>query len=433
MNRILSGERLVTLLVSILGIWCLINAESASSQPKADNTKPLTLQQALELTLEQHPSLDVFQIRQKALDGEQSTASQNPGYQLGVELEKFAGNGEFSGVDNAELTVSLSSAVELGGKLDARLGIVKSQRTYLETQKELQALELLSETTRRYINLLTAQERVKLAEESLQLAKEAFQVAKRRASLGATMKAEVKRAQASLAQAELTLEKEQADLSVFSANLSIMWNEQDLKHYLASGNLFHFGQTVSFEELFQKVKDNPAIKQFAAQERLKQSELELARANNQSNFNWSVGVTRSQATGDMGLKAGFSMDLFSESRNQGEIQSAVAAQKEVFVSKKTALLRMRDQLFSAYEQRKQSVQTVDRLQQDIIPTLASALKDTQNAYQRGRYSYFEYVSARQELIVAKRKLIDAANAALIFGVTIEQLTAEPLTSTQQNL
>jgi cobalt-zinc-cadmium efflux system outer membrane protein len=246
------------------------------------------------------------------------------------------------------------------------------------------------------------------------------------------MKAEVKRAKASLAQAELTLQKEHSDLKISAANLSNMWKDQTSQNYSAAGNLYQFRSVLSFEELYQKVRNNPSIKQFAAQERLKQSEIELAQTNNQSNFNWSVGLTRTQATGDMGFKAGFSMDLFSESRNQGELQTAVAAKKEIFVSRQTALLRMHDQLFSAYQQRQQSVQVVERLRQDIIPTLELALKETQKAYQRGRYSYFEYVSARQELIVAKRQLIDAASAALKYGVSIEQLTAEPLTLFQKN-
>lgn len=432
MNRILSGERRLAWLASTLGLFFLVAAKPAHTKSEADNPQPLTLQQALKFTLKEHPSLGVFQFRQQALEGERSTAAQQPSYRIGAELENFAGNGEFSGVDNAELTVSLSSAIELGGKVDARLGVVKSKRTVVETQKELQALELLSETTRRYIDLLTAQERVKLAEESLQLAKETLRVAQRRANLGATMKAEVKRAKASLAQAELTLQKEESNLKVYSASLQAMWNEQASIVYSASASLYRFGNALSFEELYQKVQNNPSIKQFSALERLKQSEVDLTSTSNQSNINWSVGLTRSQASGDMGFKAGFSMDLFSESRNQGKLQSALAAKNEVFVSKKTALLRMHDQLFNAYQQRKQSVHVVERLQQDIIPTLALALNETQKAYQRGRYSYFEYVAARQELISAKRKLIDAASAALMYGVAIEQLTAEPLTLFKKN-
>ena len=56
--------------------------------------------------------------------------------------------------------------------------------------------------------------------------------------------------------------------------------------------------------------------------------------------------------------------------------------------------------------------------------------ETQAAYQRGRYGYLDYVSARQELLSAERTQIEAAAAALTYGAEIEQLTAEPLASTQ---
>lgn len=433
MSRYISSERLFTLCAGIMGLLLLVTNSRAYSKNDQNQHYSLTLQQALKSTLAQNPNLDIFQFRQQILQGDEATAALAPSYQLGVEVENVAGSGEFRGIDNAELTVSLSSAIELGGKIDARLGVVKSKRSYLEVQQELQALELLAETTRRFIQLLSAQERVKLAQESLQLSQETLEAVKRRVSLGATMKAEIKRAEASLAQAQLTLQKEQTQQTINAANLAAMWSELQDKTYTASGNLFQFEQVLSFEQLYGRVQQNPSIKQFATLQRLRQSELDLVEANSQSNLNWSVGVTRSQLTGDIGVTAGFSMDLLTESRSQGAFQSARAAKEEVFVSKRAALLRMHNQLFKAYQQRQQAIRSVQQLSDHIIPSLEQALDDTGQAYQRGRYSYLEYVSARQELIAAKRKLIDAAAAALMFGVTIEQLTAEPLSLAQKNL
>lgn len=122
----------------------------------------LNLQQALKMTLDSNPELELFQYQFKELEGAMTTASVKPSYQLGVELENFSGNGEYSGLDNSELTVSLSSAIELGGKLDARQQVVTANNDYLGTQKRLKTLELLSETTKRYLEVLAAQERIKI-------------------------------------------------------------------------------------------------------------------------------------------------------------------------------------------------------------------------------------------------------------------------------
>lgn len=420
-------------LINLLLLALLLVTNQANAD-MAESDKPIiTLQQALKLTLKQNPGLEIYRFRFKALNGELSTASLEPGYRLGVELENFGGNGEFNGIENSELTVSLSSAIELGGKLNARQGIVTAKSSYLETQKQLKTLELLSETARRYIELLSSQERIKLAQESVLIAQKTLETVKLRAKLGASMSAETRRAEAALTQAELTLTKEQSYLQISQMNLASMWGELNSSHFAVEGNLYQFGQDHSFEDLFEKVKNNPSIRQFTALDRLKQSELDLTEANNQSDLNWSVGLAQNQTTGDIGLKAGFSMGLFAESRNQGAYQKAQAAREENYVSKKTALLRMHSQLAKAYQHRQQSIKTVQRLQEEVIPALQSALEDSKKAYQRGRYSYLEYVSAQQELIAAKRKLIDEASATLMFGVTIEQLIAEPLTQAQDKL
>ena len=73
---------------------------------------------------------------------------------------------------------------------------------------------------------------------------------------------------------------------------------------------------------------------------------------------------------------------------------------------------------------------VEALRTAIIPALEQALVETQAAYQRGHYGYLDYVSARQELLSARRTQIEAAAAALTYGAEIEQLTAEPLALTQ---
>lgn len=412
----------------------LIAKEKSIAEENESVAKPtLNLQQALKLTLDSNPELELFQFQFQELAGEMSTASLNPGYQLGVELENFSGNGVFSGLDNSELTVSLSSAIELGGKLDARQQVVSANNDYLGTQKRLKTLELLSETAKRYLEVLAAQERIKLAEESVQIAQKALTIVKRRVKLGASMTAEASRAEASLAQAELTLDKEQSYYRAAQVNLASMWGEMDAPSFAVQGNLYQFGKSRSLEQLLAEIQNNPSIRQYAALERIRDAELDLVRSNNQSDLNWSVGVVRNEASGDMGLKAGFSMDLFSQSRNQGAYQRAQAIKEQTFVSKRTALLRLQTQLAKTYQYREQSIKTAQRLEQDVIPALLSALHDSEEAYQRGRYSYFEYVLARQELIAAKRKLIDEAVAILLFGVTIEQLTAQPLTQSSVEL
>lgn len=392
--------------------------------------KLLTLSDAIRFSLAENPSLKVFSIRDVALQGQLQTANLKPAYELGVATENFAGTGGFNGVGSAELTVSLSSTIEMGGKREARAGLYSQSRSHLQAQRQIESLELLGEVTRRYIEILAAQQRVILATQAAELAEMTLRVVKKRTKAGSTPEAEVKRAQAAEAQSQLALLSGQQQLRYLKVALAALWGETSPSFTSVSGDLFNFGQDVDFEVLYAKIEKNPAIQVFATQERLKDAEVRLAKTESTSDINWSVGVRQFQEMNDTAITAGFSMPLFSSTRNSGAVSAALASRNEVYVEKEVALLNMHTQLFRAFSNRQQAIISAQKLQNEIVPALEEALSETQQAYERGRYSYLEYVSARHELLIARQTLIASAAAALTYGADIEQLTAEPLPASQ---
>lgn len=417
------GFRKLILLYLFIG-WQISLAQAETT----NNT--LTLNTALKRTIDQNPSLKVFDFRNTALNGQLETANLKPAYELGFEAENFSGSDELSGFDGAELTVSLSSVLEMGDKRAARWGIVSNSRSVLDAQRQVESLELLGEVTRRYVDVLAAQEQVSLAKEASELASQTLNIVEKRANAGATPDTEVKRAQAAAAQAQLTLLSARQQLNYLKVSLAALWGEISPNFANVKGDLYQFGVDVEFQTLYTKVEKNPAIQIFAAEGRLKEAELRLAKTQSRADISWSAGVRRFQESDNFALVAGFSMPLFSSKRNSGAVTTALAQRNAIFVQKDVALLNMHTQLFRAFHNRKQAILATKELQNTIIPALEEALKETQTAYQRGRYSYLEYVSARQELLNARRTLIESASSALTYGAEIEQLTAESLSATQ---
>jgi len=387
----------------------------------------LSLSTAIQRTIGQNPTLKVFEFRQTALRGELETARLKPAYELEFEAENFAGSGNLSGLNGAELTIALSSVIEMGHKQSARIGLVSQSQSALTRQQEVMSLELMGNVTRRYVEVLAAQERVLLATEALKLANDTLKIVKARAKAGATPGAEIKRAVAAQGQAQLSLQAEQQRMEYLSRSLAAFWGENEPSFSKVEGNLFAFGVDSDFESLYARVEKNPAMRILYDRERVKDAELRLAKTESTANIHWSVGVRHSQELEDTSLVASFSMPLFAEKRNSGAVSRALAERSRVSLEKEATKLRFRNQLFRAYSNRKQAILSTQTLQSNVIPALDQALKETQAAYKRGRYSYLEYVSARQELLVARRALIDAASAALIYGSEIEQLTRESLT------
>jgi cobalt-zinc-cadmium efflux system outer membrane protein len=390
----------------------------------------LTLADALQRALQQNPSLKVFDFRNSVLNGQLATADLSPAYALSLEAENFAGQDEFSGFDSAEISVSLSSVLEMGDKRQLRRGLVTSNRSLLDAERQVEALQLLAEVTRRFVAVLAAQHQLILAQEANQLAEQSLSIVTARADAGATPEAEVKRAQAAASQTQLSMLATQQQLDYLKVALAALWGDRTANFASVEGDLFEFGSDVAFTALYSQVEHNPAIQVFAARQRLDEAELRLSKTQASADISWSLGVRRFQESDNSALLAGISMPLFSSKRNTGAVTSARAQRQLTSAQKDIALLAMHSQLYRAFHHRQQAKFAVKTLRTTIIPALQEALTATQKAYQQGRYSYLEYASARQELLSARRSLIDTAAAALSYGTEIEQLTAEPLSADQ---
>jgi len=388
--------------------------------------KNIDLATAVNLMTENNPSLNVFTFKQSALDGASYTANLKPAIEVGFDAENFIGSSSYNGLSQSELTVSVSSIIELGGKRNARLNLVSIQRQLIDAQRHVKSLEMISQLTRSFIQTLATQERIKLAIESVQLANDIYESVKKRAAAGAISDAEVKRSFAALKQAELTHQAELQNLDSQKVILSLYWAEKQPQFTNLIGELFNFGEIQNIDTLFNDVEKSSLMNVLISQQQLAESKSRMAQTQSNSDLNWTIGLRRIEETNDSALIAGFSMPLFKSKRNSGALIEAQAVIDQSISEQKIALLDLYGQIYKIYALRKLGIARFESLQADIIPALSEALDLTRTAYQDGRYGYFEYVAARQELIQAKKALIDTAENILIYGVEIEQITSEPI-------
>ena len=354
--------------------------------------------------------------------GRRQTADLRPGFELSTELENFAGSGTTSGIDEAELTVSLSSVIELGSKRQARLASIDARAGLLEMERQVQALDILGAMTSQFIAVMALQERLVLAKESESLANETMATVKSRVDAGAAPDAELLRARAGGSQARLTVSQIERELEVAKVVLASFWGQRQPSISPAEGDLFNFGSSIEFETLYQRSVDSPGIQIYASQERLQDSAVKLAKSRSKSDIRWSFGVRRLEGPSDSALVASIEMPLFSGRRNRGDVAAAMAERNEVPIRREQALNELYARLFDGYRTRAQSIEASRTLQDETIPALEQALSTTRRAYESGLYGYLDLIAAQQALLDAKANLIDTASAALQAGVVIEQLT-----------
>jgi cobalt-zinc-cadmium efflux system outer membrane protein len=208
--------------------------------------------------------------------------------------------------------------------------------------------------------------------------------------------------------------------------LAAYWGEPSPAWQRLQGDLFSHDAMADYSSLYQRALSSPAIEIFASKERLKTAELNLAKAQSKLDINWQLGVRRFEQSGDSAFSVGMSVPLFSGRRNRGEVTAALTERDEVAYQRQSALQQLHLQLYTAHSQHQQHVNAVGVFQRSIIPSLSTALKATQDAYEIGRYSYQDWVSAQTELLSAKQNLIESAAAASLNQAAIEQLIAEPI-------
>ena len=396
------------------------------------NLRPLTLEQAVDAALQAHPELQGFAFKLRALEARQRQAGLRPAPEVSVELENFFGTGEASGLSGAEATFALSQVIELGDKRAARIGAVLAERDVLGIQHQTVQLDVLAEVTRRFIALAQRQEQLALARRATALAEQTVAGAKRRVDAAKSPHAELDRAL--IARDRLKLEERAAEVDVDTARkqLSATWGESPLPGMDAkpfgevTADLYKLPEAGDFPQLLEQLQRNPDFLLFATEARLRDAEVRLALSQRQADISVSAGLRRLQGSRDQAFVASFSMLLFAGKRNASYVAEAVAKRELLDAERRIAEVKAQATLYELHRQMLRAISEAKTLKEEIQPRSAEALKETEYAYQRGRYSYLELIDAQREFLAVQAALIEAAATAHTLRVEIERLINAPL-------
>ena len=382
----------------------------------------LTLEDTIRMTLANNPSLYEFEFKQRVIDGESKTAALKPALSAGVELENLLGTGEVSGIKELEVTLTLSSVLQLIDKPAARLNVLSERRIQQDVEKQIRTLDILGELNRRYIKVLVLQASLEVIKDAETLALYTLNAVTKRVEAGASPLLEQKRAQAALAQAKLDVSLAQQDLRFGLRSLSIMWGEQTPSFKRVEGDLFAFNKIASFDALAVAIQSGPHINLFAKQSRVQAAQLRLAQANNLADIEWSAGLRRMQGIDETALVAGISVSLFQKERNLGEYEAHRARLDAIELQKQSNLRSLLHSVNQALGEHTRALLEVETIQLNVIPPLKEALDLVESAYLEGRFSYLEWVTTRQEFLTTRLTLIEAASQVHLSKTEIETLT-----------
>lgn len=423
--------RLITHVMCV-GFVSLMLTVPAVEAGESSAAVPLTLQQAIAAALKNNPELQSFGFELRAQSARIRQAGLRPALEAGVQFENFIGSGDYNGFSGVEATFELSKVIELGGKRSARVAAAQAGLSTLDVERQARQLDVLADVTRRFITVATRQEQLRLARSAGELAQKTVKGSEIRVNAAKSPHVELDRALIAQDRARLNERRAMATLEAARKQLAASWGEsQPTMNGQAFGSiqadLYALPAVGDFAELTTRLAANPDFARFASEARLRDAELRLAATRRRSDLDVSLGVRRLQATDDQAFVASFSLPLFSGPRAESYVAEAQANRGRVDADRRAAEIKAQATLFELHRELSQAVLEADTLNRETLPRISEALKETEYAFERGRYSYLELVDAQREYLSVQSSLIEAASAAHTLRAEIERLTNAPLT------
>jgi cobalt-zinc-cadmium efflux system outer membrane protein len=414
-------------LVAVAGICSA--QDGAAPQPLAAASLPLAA--AVEQALAGNPDLRSFMYRLRAQQARGETAALKPPLELRAEVEDVFGTGRASGVGIGEGTLSISQVVELGAKRARRVEVTEAGWNLLDVERAAAQLDVLAEVTRRFVHVAADQQQLELTERATELAGETLIAVQTRVAAARAPEVELRRVRIALARAQIEQEHAEHELLSSRRRLAAMWGDSEPTFGAVEADLYRLPGVESFEALLSRLRSNPDFVRFASEARLRDAEIRLAQSQARADIALTAGLRRLQQTRDHAFVLGVTVPLASAARSRGAIAEATALRGQTDAELDAHRVRAEAQLFALYQEFRHSITEADTLRAEVLPEMEAALAATREAYERGRYSYLEWVDAQREFVAIQRALIEASANAHLFQTELERLTGEALLPANQ--
>lgn len=395
----------------------------------------LTLDDAFARVAASHPDLRLPALRGEILAAELDEALQRPALRAGVELENAPGTGDYSGVDGAELTLSLASVLERGGKRDARRALAQGRIDALAPERQAARLDLLAETARRYLDVVGAKHRRDLADADIAQRTRTVAAARHRFQAGASPESVLLTAQAALARAQLEQRRAAQTMDAARQHLAALWGEREPRFETTDTDPLALPAIADFDALAATLERTPELARFANEHRIGEARLQLARSQAKADIDWQLGVRAFNDSNDVALVASASVPVGGARRAQPQIRAAEAGLAMLEVERESRGVSLYSTLVDAHGRYRVAQLEVLRLRGDVLPALARAEAAAERAYRAGAISYLEWAQLQSERTAVARQQLDTALDARRALIEIQRLigdaVVQPTARTEQ--
>lgn len=387
--------------------------------------QPIGFGEAARRTLTAHPDTRRVAAELEAAQARIVTAGQRPALEAEVELENFAGTGDVGGFDAAELTLSLGSVIERGGKRNARLAAAERSSDLLGVEQRIAALDRIAETGRRFVALSVVQERINVAHAALAQADTTLKLIRPRVNAARSPRTELLNAEIERSQAETELAAVLREQVAAQTALAAQWGAPDERPTVMLAML-ETPEPASGSAIEAALVATPDLERYVTEARLASTRMELAQAQQTADWRWQVGVRQLQETSDQALIAGFSVPFGQARRAQPEIRERRAEIAQVEAAAVARRIELQQLLVAETERMRALRQRVQAISDHQLPRAIEARELTERGYRIGRFPYRELALASEQVIALELDRLEAASQYHLTRIEVERLTGAQL-------
>ena len=410
-------------------------APSAAVQ-RATTPASLSLSEACALSVQHHPSLSGFPMDQRAADARTLKATRLPNPELGVDAEDFFGSGGTRGTRSAIFNAQITQLFERGGKRQARTNTAQAERVVLEAQYAQRRLEIIQDTSKRYIDAVAAFENVAFLRASLDRARETQRLVDTLVEAGRVTAGSGQQARISVQELELEVSTAERQSHRALQSLSAQWGDTSSTFALDSGLGVPPSVLSSKDTLRGGLEQHPSLALAQAEADLAASNLTLAqaeadlaasnltlaKANRFGDIGITGGLRQDNSADEVSATAGLSIPIPIFDHKEDTVKEMAALADKAEAQKRASRQVLESEFALAWTDLASAHETARKIESELLPGASELFKTAEESFRAGKITSLEYLAARQQFHSVRGKWLTARHEYQLSAARVQSLT-----------
>jgi len=429
------SRKVIPLCLAALFLWGVLAPLQSDPVPDRDQGAPetVTLARATELTLSQNPRLKARYAAVKAAVARERQAGFLPNPEIEAEVEDFGLSGEERGLDASIYAVRAAQTIELGRKRTKRRRAASLEVDLARWDLDAERLDLVARVKARFIDILVAQERVRIVTASYELARKVRGTAAERVRSGKVSPLELTKAEVELTGRRVKLRRDERALATARTALAALWNAApaEATTLRAEGNLQQVPQLPDLATLEAALGRNPDLGRGETEEQLAQAVVAQEKAAAIPDVTLAAGLAHEEASGNEAVVFAISLPLPLFDRNQGNIAAALAEVDKARQAQRAVAIALQAELAEQWQELQATMEEATSIEGEMLPGARKAFEATQQAYRSGKLEYLDLLDSQHTLFEVEMQWLEALSALHQTTVRVERLVGGPLEQEEQ--